>query len=110
MSLPESLLGPRCFSAWARARGPCGRGPGSRLTSKNRKSWGGPRPGAGRPKGSGRGSSPDARVHRVAIMVSLAERERLKSLAKTAGQPLATFAYELVLRGLRSIARRPRSS
>lgn len=77
----------------------------SKVTAKKRRNWGGARPGAGRPKGSGTGTSPDARVHRVAIMLSPVELERLSSLAEEAGKPVATLAYELVVRGLR----RPRS-
>lgn len=77
---------------------------------KKRKTWGGARPGAGRPKGSGTGSSPDARVYRVAIMLSRVDRERLESLAAGTGKPVATVAYELIVRGLRSGARGPRTS
>lgn len=82
----------------------------SKGSAKKRRNWGGARPGAGRPKGSGTGSSPNARVHRVAIMLSRVDRERLESLAEGTGKPLATVAYELIVRGLRSEPRRPRTS
>ena len=81
----------------------------SKRSQKKRKNWGGPRPGAGRPKGSGTGSSPDARVYRVAIMLSRADRERLASVAAGTGKPLATVAHELIVRGLRNGMRGPRT-
>ncbi|MFO0688527.1 MAG: hypothetical protein U0900_07455 [Myxococcota bacterium] len=76
---------------------------------KKRRNWGGARPGAGRPKGTGSGSSPNARVHRIAVMLSGVDRKRLESLAEGMGKPLATVAYELIVRGLRSEPRRPRT-
>lgn len=66
------------------------------------------RPGAGRPKGSGNGPSPDARKNRIAVMLSDSELERLEALAGLSGKPIATVAYEFVARGLRSRARAPR--
>lgn len=36
--------------------------------------------------------------------------ERLSSLASSADKPLATLAYELIVRGLRNGARGPRTS
>jgi hypothetical protein len=77
-----------------------------RLASRKKKSWGGARPGAGRPKGSGQGSSPRARIHRVAVMLSKPELERLLKLAAVADKPLATLAYELLIRAMRNGSRR----
>ncbi|MEZ4281592.1 MAG: hypothetical protein R3F21_18455 [Myxococcota bacterium] len=79
------------------------------MSARNRKtSWGGARPGAGRPKGSGRGPSPLARKNRVSLMLSDAELAALETLARDADKALATMAYELVARSLRGRARRPR--
>ncbi|MEZ4334831.1 MAG: hypothetical protein R3F35_23985 [Myxococcota bacterium] len=80
------------------------------MTPRRRNGWGGPRPGAGRPKGSGTGASPDARTHRVAVMLSQSELDRLAMLARVARKPLATYAYELILRGIRTSPRRSRPS
>ena len=65
------------------------------------KSWGGARVGAGRPKGSGSGPSPDARKNRVAVMLSDTELAKLSRLAERKRQPLATLAYEYLAAGLR---------
>lgn len=78
------------------------------MSAKKRTQWGGVRPGAGRPKGSGTGPSPDARKNRVAVMLSDEELAALEALAEGAGKPIATVAYEFVARGLRSGARRAR--
>ena len=78
------------------------RGLGGKAVSTNKASWGGARPGAGRPKGSGKGPSENARKNRVAVMLSDVELEKLERLARRRGQPVATLAYELLARGLRS--------
>ena len=78
------------------------------MTAKKRVQWGGARPGAGRPKGSGSGPSPEARRHRVAVMLCDEELAALAALATALGKPLATVAYEFVARGLRSGSRRAR--
>ena len=62
--------------------------------------WGGRRPGAGRPKGSGKGPSPDARRNRVAVMFSDHELELLRRLARKAGIPLSTLAHRSCIKGL----------
>ena len=71
--------------------------------SKAKRGWGGARPGAGRPKGSGSGPSPHARRNRVAIMLTDAELAKLRRIAGRKGRPVATLAYELMARGLRSL-------
>lgn len=68
-----------------------------------KKSWGGARVGAGRPKGSGSGPSPDTRKNRVAIMLSDKELAKLTRIAKRKGQPIATLAYELLAGGLKRV-------
>ena len=67
---------------------------------KKASSWGGKRPGAGRPKGSGQGPSPDSRRNRVAIMFTDDELTTLKRRAKKQGIPLSTLAYELISRSI----------
>lgn len=62
--------------------------------------WGGRRPGAGRPKGSGRGPSPDSRRNRVAVMLTDDELGALRTAARTSGIPLSTAAYRLIARSL----------
>ena len=78
------------------------------MSAKKQTQWGGVRPGAGRPKGSGTGPSPHARKNRIAVMLSDTELERLETLAGLAGKPIATVAHEFVARGLQSKARRSR--
>jgi hypothetical protein len=63
--------------------------------------WGGRRPGAGRPKGSGQGPSPDSRRNRVAVMFTDTELKTLNGLARKKRIPVATAAYELISRGLK---------
>jgi hypothetical protein len=62
--------------------------------------WGGARPGAGRPKGSGQGPSPNSRRNRVAVMLRDKELKALKTLARKKGVPVSTIAYELISKGL----------
>ena len=63
--------------------------------------WGGRRPGAGRPKGSGQGPSPNSRRNRVAVMFTDTELKTLNGLARKKRIPVATAAYELISRGLK---------
>ena len=71
-----------------------------KASRKKAASWGGQRPGAGRPKGSGQGPSPDSRRNRVAIMFTDDELATLKRKAKKQRIPLSTLAYELVSRSI----------
>jgi hypothetical protein len=74
-----------------------------RTTSKNGKSkgtWGGRRPGAGRPKGSGKGPSPDSRRNRVAVMLTDTELKTLRGAARKAGIPISTAAYRYIAKSL----------
>lgn len=59
-------------------------------------SWGGKRPGAGRPKGSGQGPGPYSRTHRVAVMLTDQELAVLKAKARSERLPVATVAYRLI--------------
>ena len=70
---------------------------------KKKASWGGARPGAGRPKGSGSGPSPDARKNRVAVMLSDSELKRIHRVARRLKKPVATLAYELIAKELRAL-------
>jgi hypothetical protein len=63
--------------------------------------WGGKRPGAGRPKGSGTGPSPNSRRNRVAIMLKDPELEKLTKLANKRGEGVATTAYRILTNGLK---------
>ena len=65
--------------------------------------WGGARPGAGRPRGSGQGPSEHARKNRVAVMLTDAELVKLARIAKRRNRPVATLAHELISRALRRI-------
>ena len=68
--------------------------------AKKKGTWGGRRPGAGRPKGSGKGPSPNSRRNRVAVMLSDAELKSLNALAQKQGVPVATAAYRLMAKPL----------
>lgn len=68
---------------------------------KKKTSWGGRRPGAGRPKGSGSGPSPNSRKNRVAVMFTDAEVSKLQVVAKRKKIPVATVAYNLIARSLK---------
>ncbi|MCP5040923.1 MAG: hypothetical protein GY944_07815 [bacterium] len=68
---------------------------------KKKMGWGGRRPGAGRPKGSGKGPSPNSRKNRVAVMFTDTELTKLRALAKKRGVPVATVAYRLIERSLK---------
>lgn len=73
----------------------------SRARKKAKKgTWGGARPGAGRPKGSGRGPSPHSRRNRVAVMFTDQELRVLSGLSRRKRIPMATAAYQLIVRSL----------
>ncbi len=73
-----------------------------RKKTKKKGSWGGARPGAGRPKGSGTGPGPNSRCNRVAVMLSNKDLMRVVKLAQRRDLPLATLAHKLLLKGLRA--------
>ena len=68
--------------------------------ARRKAGWGGARPGAGRPRGSGPGPSADARRNRVAIMLSDLELARLERMARRRKLPLATLAHALLRQAL----------
>ena len=73
----------------------------ARKSAKKKKgTWGGRRPGAGRPKGSGRGPSPDSRRNRVAVMLTDTELKTLQSSARKKGVPVSTAAYQYIAAAL----------
>ncbi len=74
---------------------------GSAKKAKTKGPWGGARPGAGRPRGSGTGPSPNSRRNRVAVMFSDAELRALKKIARSQRQPLSTTAYAIIEKRLR---------
>ena len=76
---------------------------GVEMGAKKSSSWGGARRGAGRPKGSGTGSSPNARVNRIAMMLTDAELAKVVRIANRKNMPIATLAYELFATGLRKL-------
>ena len=67
---------------------------------KTKGTWGGRRPGAGRPKGSGKGPSPDSRRNRVAVMLTDTELKTLRSAARKQGIPVSTIAYRYIAKNL----------
>lgn len=74
------------------------------VKKRNRNSqsgWGGKRLGAGRPKGSGTGPSPGARINRVVAMLSNDELKALKRIARRKKLPLGTAAYQIIARALK---------
>jgi DNA invertase Pin-like site-specific DNA recombinase len=71
-----------------------------KAAKKKKGTWGGRRPGAGRPKGSGKGPSPDSRRNRVAVMLTDVELKSLRSQAKKKGLPVSTVAYEYIAKAL----------
>ena len=72
-----------------------------RPKKKKKATWGGRRPGAGRPIGSGSGPSPNSRKNRVAVMFTDTELAKLTSLSKKQKLPVATVAYRLIERSLK---------
>ena len=69
--------------------------------AKKKGTWGGRRPGAGRPKGSGTGPSPNSRRNRVAVMFRDTELKTPAAMAKRQKVPVATVAYQIVERALK---------
>ncbi len=69
--------------------------------AKKKSSWGGKRRGAGRPKGSGQGPSPNSRRNRVAVMFTDTELKKLNSIARKQRIPIATAAYDLIAGNLK---------
>jgi hypothetical protein len=65
--------------------------------------WGGSRPGAGRPPGTGTGPSKDARINRVVAMLSNDELKTLQKHAKRQKLPLGTAAYQIIAKALRRL-------
>ncbi len=74
-----------------------------RKRGKKKSGWGGRRPGAGRPPGTGTGPSRDARINRVVAMVSNNELKILQKYAKSEKLPLGTAAYQIIARTLRRL-------
>jgi hypothetical protein len=72
-----------------------------RKAAKKKFGWGGSRPGAGRPKGSGTGPSPNSRRNRVAVMLTDTELKKLRASARKKRIPVSTAAYKLVSTGLK---------
>jgi hypothetical protein len=70
------------------------------MATNKKSGWGGARRGAGRPKGSGTGPSPNARKNRIAVMLTDKEFARLKRLAERKKIPVATLAHRLMSAGL----------
>lgn len=70
-------------------------------TAKSKSGWGGRRPGAGRPKGTGTGPSPAARINRVVAMVSNDELKVLQRIAREQKLPLGTAAYQILARAIK---------
>ncbi len=73
------------------------------MAAKKKASWGGARPGAGRPKGSGGGPSPNARKNRGAVMLTDTELSKLARIARRKKLPIATLVYDLIAKGLKSL-------
>lgn len=72
----------------------------AKKAAKRKGTWGGRRPGAGRPKGSGKGPSPDSRRNRVAVMLTDVELKSLQSQARKRGLPVSTVAYQHIAKAL----------
>ncbi len=70
--------------------------------AKKKGTWGGRRPGAGRPKGSGSGPSPNSRRNRVAVMLTDTELKTLRAAARKKGLPVSTIAYQYIAKSLGS--------
>ena len=73
------------------------------MSAKSKNGWGGRRPGAGRPKGSGKGRSPQARINRVVVMLDSDELKILTRIARKEKLPLGTAAYRIMARSLRRL-------
>ena len=72
----------------------------AKKAAKKKGTWGGRRPGAGRPKGSGKGPSPDSRRNRVAVMLTDVELKSLRGQARKKGLPVSTVAYQHISKSL----------
>jgi hypothetical protein len=72
-----------------------------KTTKKKSSGWGGRRPGAGRPKGSGKGPSPNSRRNRIAVMLRDSELQQLEKLSGKNREPVATTAYRLLEKSLK---------
>jgi hypothetical protein len=70
------------------------------MSVKSKSGWGGRRPGAGRPKGSGKKPSRQARINRVVVMLDNDELEILERIARKQKLPLGTAAYRIMTRAL----------
>ena len=68
-----------------------------------KKSWGGRRPGAGRPRGSGNGPSAKARINRVVVMLDEDDYKVLERHARRTKLPLGTAAFELMHKALKRV-------
>lgn len=68
--------------------------------ARKKGTWGGARPGAGRPKGSGQGPSPDSRRNRVAVMFTDKELVVLERAARRAAVPVSTMAYRFCIQSM----------
>lgn len=66
------------------------------MATVRRTGRGGPRPGAGRP----RGPSGEVRRNRVVLLLTDSELEKLERLARERDLPIGTAAYEIVGRAL----------
>ena len=73
----------------------------STVASVRKTGLGGPRPGSGRPRGSG-GPPESVRRNRVVVMLTDAELATLDRMAADSGLPLGTMLYQLVKRSLRT--------
>ena len=71
--------------------------------TKKASGWGGERKGAGRPRGSGKGPSADARYSRVAVMFTAKEIKKLEKLSRKMKLPKATVVYELTAAQLKGV-------
>ena len=71
------------------------------MARTKKSGWGGSRRGAGRPKGSGSGPSPNACVNRIAVMLTNVELAKLERIAKRKKMRVSTLAYRLLADGLR---------
>jgi hypothetical protein len=74
-----------------------------KATKKKAGGWGGRRPGAGRPPGTGTGPSKHARINRVVAMLSNDELKTLQKHAKKEKLPLGTAAYRIIARSLKRL-------
>lgn len=72
----------------------------ARKVRKKKSGWGGRRPGAGRPPGTGTGPSKDARINRVVAMLSNDELKILQRYARQEKLPLGTAAYRIIAKAL----------